>query len=47
MSKYRLYKCLNKRWEKTSYVGEKELMLNILRSLSHSNIYRFDIKEEH
>lgn len=46
MEQYRLYKYLNKGWEKTSYVGDKDLMCKIYKSLSKSNIYLFDIRKE-
>lgn len=43
---YRLYKMLNATWEKTSYVGNKETLFKIWRSLCQSNIYLFDVRKE-
>ena len=43
---YRLYKMLNGTCEKTSYVGNKETLFKIWRSLSTSNIYLFDVRRE-
>ena len=43
---YRLYKMLNATWEKTSYVGNKETLFRIWRSLCQSNIYLFDVRKE-
>lgn len=46
MEQFRLYKMLNGTWEKTSYVGNKETLFKICRSLGKSNIYIFDVRRE-
>ena len=43
---YRLYKKLNDRWEKTSFVGDLNTIYKIWRTLSHSNVWTFDIRIE-
>lgn len=45
-SKYRLYKMLDGHWAKTSYIGDRETIMKIWRSLSTSNIYLFDVRIE-
>ena len=46
LEQYRLYKYLENGWEKTSYIGDKVLMFKILKSLSNSKIYLFDVRKE-
>lgn len=45
-SKYRLYKMIDGHWAKTSYIGDRETIMKIWRSLSKSNIYLFDVRIE-
>ena len=47
MVRYRLYKVINDNWIKTSYVGNKQLMYRMRKSLSGSNSCQFDIKREY
>lgn len=44
--RYRLYKKLNDRWEKTSFVGDFNTIYKIWRTLRHSNVWTFDIRIE-
>ena len=44
--RYRLYKKLNDRWEKTSFAGDLNTIYKIWRTLSHSNVWAFDIRIE-
>ena len=45
MGKYRLYKKINGTWEKTSYVGDRILMIQIMSNLSESKT-EFVIRKE-
>lgn len=45
MGQYRLYKKINGTWEKTSYVGDRILMIQIMANLSESKT-EFVIRKE-
>ena len=45
MEQYRLYKKINGTWEKTSYVGDRILMIQIMANLSKSKT-EFVIRKE-
>lgn len=45
MEQYRLYKKINGTWEKTSYVGDRILMIQIMSNLSESKT-EFVIRKE-
>ena len=46
MGQYRLYKKINGTWEKTSYVGDRILMIQIMANLSKSKTEFLIRKEE-
>lgn len=46
MEQYRLYKKINGTWEKTSYVGDRILMIQIMANLSESKTEFVMRKEE-
>ena len=46
MEQYRLYKKINGTWEKTSYVGDRILMIQIMTNLSKSKTEFLIRKEE-